>query len=140
MGPWGNEGDRRTRRVGSIGGAGVSWGSIYLAIITIALVVLCAFALMMQRYQVSEIGTLPMRLDRFTGEVVSCIPRRGCFSFIPAGQLAAAPLSALEATPAPAAGAAPQVTPPHAMTNTPASPVGKASGSKQAATGALNPH
>jgi hypothetical protein len=55
----------------------------------IALCVLGAAIVWMNRYEVSSslVGPIPMamRLDRFTGQVIGCIPGNGCIEMVPSG-------------------------------------------------------
>jgi hypothetical protein len=58
-------------------------------ILVLALLALCgaiAAAVWMSRYELGAAGGLPARLDRFTGQVISCVPSKACFEFIPAGE------------------------------------------------------
>lgn len=102
-------------------GSSATWFERYrpafLISVTVALVALGAAFVLMDRYQLGQAGALPARLDRFTGQVIACVPQRGCLEFIPAGQ---PPLATVNTTTAPA----------------PKSPAGSAS---SGITGSANP-
>jgi hypothetical protein len=98
-----------------------------------AIIALCVFGaaiLWLNRYEVSSVGPVPMRLDRFTGQVIGCLPNSGCIEFIPVGTPelresvmrrepapaqvappAGAPAGNAQAAPAPAVAAAPPSSP-----------------------------
>jgi hypothetical protein len=53
-----------------------------------SIVALCLFGaaiVWLQRFEVSSIGPVALRLDRFTGQVIGCVPNAGCVEFVPAG-------------------------------------------------------
>ncbi len=85
----------------------------FLIIVTVALLALGAAFVFTDRYQIGQAGGLPVRLDRYTGQVIGCVPQRGCVEFIPAGQ---PPLGTV--TTKPEAGA----TPPPPAPASPAAP------------------
>ena len=126
MSPWGTERPPRRAEVRGLGEEGARrLAQVYLGVVTVALVLLCAFALLLQRYEVVELGTVPTRLDRLTGELIGCIPGRGCFAIIPPGE---PPLTTVVATPGPGA-PAPQAQPPAAAPQ----PTGKSTPANAAA-------
>ena len=94
MGPW-SETRPRARA-----GANVR-PEAWLILLAIVLALFGFAILWMNRYEVIQVGGLPVRLDRLTGEVVACVPRQACFAIIPAGE------PALGAAPAPPAAQAP---------------------------------
>jgi hypothetical protein len=57
----------------------------YLIIVTVALLAFGAALVASERYQLDQASGVPTRLDRFTGQVIACVPQRGCVEFIPAG-------------------------------------------------------
>ena len=81
---------------------------VLLMVVTLALLALGAALVVMDRYQIGQAGTLPARLDRFTGQVIACVPQRGCVEFIPAGDPSLQPVVTQKpaAPPAPAPAAA----------------------------------
>lgn len=83
----------------------------FLITVTVALLALGAAFVFTDRYQIGQAGALPARLDRFTGQVVACVPQRGCVEFIPAGRPT---LATVVPAPKPAAPATPPATPPAA--------------------------
>lgn len=80
--------------------AGGEWfdriGPAYLVAVTLALLVLGAALVVAERYQLDQASGVPTRLDRFTGQVIACVPQRGCVEFIPAGN---PPLATVMPTP-----------------------------------------
>ena len=83
-------------------GSSAAWFERYrpafLIITTAALIALGAAFIFTDRYAVGQAGGLPVRLDKFTGEIIACVPPRGCFAIVPAGQ---PPLATMTAAPAP---------------------------------------
>jgi hypothetical protein len=56
--------------------------------LVVAIVALCVFAaaiVWLNRYEVGAVGPITTRLDRFTGQVIGCVPGNGCVEFVPAG-------------------------------------------------------
>lgn len=51
-----------------------------------ALVVLGAVAVWCSRYEIGVAAGVPARLDRFTGQVIGCVPGQGCLELVPAGE------------------------------------------------------
>jgi hypothetical protein len=91
--------------------------STYLVVVTIVLLLLAAALVLAERYQVDQAAGIPTRLDRFTGQVIACVPQRGCVEFIPAGQpvlakVSAPPAKSVSAPPAPAPAAPARAAPP----------------------------
>lgn len=110
---------------GQSGGAdsGAAWFEryrpLFLILVTVALIALGAAFVVMDRYQLGQAGALPARLDRFTGQVIACVPQRGCLEFIPAGQpplgtmsASAGPAQKVPAAPATSGAANPALAPP----------------------------
>ena len=91
-------------------GSGGDWlersRGTYLVVVTVALLVLAGILVVADRYQIDQAGGLPTRLDRFTGQVIACVPQRGCVEFIPAGAPTLNPV-----IPAPKAGMNPAQAP-----------------------------
>ena len=93
-------------------GPGAAWFErarpAFLIVVTAALFALGVAFVFTDRYQIGLAAGLPVRLDRFSGQVIGCVPQRGCFEIIPAGQ---PPLATVSATPkaalAPASAAEP---------------------------------
>ncbi len=52
----------------------------------IVLGALAGLAVWLSRYELGTAGGLPARLDRFTGQVIGCVPGQGCVELIPAGE------------------------------------------------------
>jgi len=81
MGPWSEPSGAKTRSPSS-SARPVEWGLIG------GLLALCAFgalAVWISRYEIGTAGGVPARLDRFTGQVIGCVPGQGCLELIPAG-------------------------------------------------------
>lgn len=95
MNNWGGQ----SNGVGSSAAWFERYRSAFLIIVTVALLALGAAFVLMDRYQLGQAGALPARLDRFTGQVIACVPQRGCLEFIPAGQ---PPLATVNTSVAPA--------------------------------------
>jgi hypothetical protein len=83
----------------------------FLIAVTVALLLLGAAFVFTDRYQLGQAGALPARLDRFTGQVIACIPPKGCFVIIPAGD---PPLQTVTALPSGQAPPRPTPEPPAA--------------------------
>jgi hypothetical protein len=81
MGPWSASTPEKVKPQGALRLADV--------ILITALIALCAAAaasLWINRYEISTAGGVPARLNRFTGQVIGCIPGQGCVEIIPAGE------------------------------------------------------
>jgi hypothetical protein len=81
MGPWSASTAEKAKPQSSLRPADVC--------LIIALLALCsaaAAALWINRYEVATAGGIPARLNRFTGQVVGCIPGQGCVEIVPAGE------------------------------------------------------
>jgi len=107
MGPWSETPAAKATRSSALGAA--EW---LVIVALVALGVVAALALWCSRYEIGTAGGLPLRLDRFTGQVIGCVPSQGCFEFIPAGEPtlhspALRPMTAPATPPAAAAGAPP---------------------------------
>jgi hypothetical protein len=92
-------------------------GEIMLWTALIALCTLGALGAWMSRYEAGTAGAIPTRMNRWTGQVIGCVPLKGCVELVPAGEPAlttpiashqvAAASPAAEAAPAGAAEPAP---------------------------------
>jgi hypothetical protein len=51
----------------------------------VALCVFGAAIIWLNRYESGAIGVMSTRLDRFTGQVIGCLPNAGCIELVPAG-------------------------------------------------------
>lgn len=80
----------------------------FLIAVTVALLALGAAFVFTDRYQLDQAAGVPTRLDRFTGQVIACVPQRGCFEFIPAGSPT---LATVLTSPKPAGPSQPAATP-----------------------------
>ena len=82
MGPWTDAAPSKpTKRPSSLSAA--EW---ILLLGLLALCVIAGLALWASRYEIGTAGGLPARLDRFTGQVISCVPGQACFELIPSGE------------------------------------------------------
>lgn len=81
MGPWSKPTNVKTQSSATLGPA--EWA---LMIGLAVLVVLGAVAIWCSRYEIGVAAGVPARLDRFTGQVIGCVPGQGCLELIPAGE------------------------------------------------------
>ena len=81
MGPWSEPSGAKTR-VPTSSARPAEWGLIGGLL---ALCIFGALALWISRYEIGTAGGVPARLDRFTGQVIGCVPGQGCLELIPAG-------------------------------------------------------
>jgi hypothetical protein len=116
MGPWSDPSDNTPKRPNS-----TPLAERGLLAALVALCVLAGLAVWASRYELGTAGGLPARLDRFTGEVIGCVPGQGCLQFIPAGSPA---LRSAVAKPAAAPASAPAGNAPAGNASSPAAPPG----------------
>src|SRR5689334_25253921 len=84
MGPWSKPTNVKTPAATS--GASTLGAAEWALIVGLAaLVVLGAAALWCSRYEIGMAAGVPARLDRFTGQVIGCVPGQGCLELVPAG-------------------------------------------------------
>jgi hypothetical protein len=76
----------------------------YLIVVTVALLALGVAFVFSDRYAIGQAGPMPARLDRLTGQVIACVPPRGCFELIPAGKPQLGTVTAVPKAAAPPAG------------------------------------
>jgi hypothetical protein len=81
MGPWSASTPEKVRPQSSL-----RLADVCLIIALLALCAAAAAAIWVNRYEVATAGGLPARLNRFTGQVVGCIPGQGCVEIVPAGE------------------------------------------------------
>lgn len=87
MGPWSKPTNARTQSsTGNSSSSTLGPAEWALMIGLAALVVLGAAVLWCSRYEIGIAAGVPTRLDRFTGQVIGCVPGQGCLELIPAGQ------------------------------------------------------
>ena len=81
MGPWSASTPEKAKPQSSL-----RLADVCLIIALLALCAAAAAAIWINRYEVATAGGLPARLNRFTGQVVGCIPGQGCVEIVPAGE------------------------------------------------------
>ncbi|HKR87541.1 MAG TPA: hypothetical protein VJS38_05150 [Phenylobacterium sp.] len=86
MGPWSKPTNVRTPPAGSSSTATLGPAEWALIVSLAALVLLGAAAVWFSRYEIGVAAGVPARLDRFTGQVIGCIPGQGCLELVPAGE------------------------------------------------------
>ena len=104
MGPWGPPSSTGRRKAGDRAPLSANPRlllQIYFVVITASLLALAAGALALQRYEAVQMAGVPTRLDRLTGELVGCVPPKGCFVIVPAGEPRLASLRELQPSSAP---------------------------------------
>jgi hypothetical protein len=86
MGPWSKPTNVKTPPASS--GSTATLGPAEWALIVglAALVALGAVAIWCSRYEIGVAAGVPARLDRFTGQVIGCVPGQGCLELVPAGE------------------------------------------------------
>jgi hypothetical protein len=81
MGPWSASTAEKAKPQSSL-----RLADVCLIIALLALCSAAAAAIWINRYEVATAGGVPARLNRFTGQVVGCIPGQGCVEIVPAGE------------------------------------------------------
>ena len=83
MGPWSKPTNTRPQAAAAPTIGPAEWA---LIVGLAALVVLGAVAVWCSRYEIGVAAGVPARLDRFTGQVIGCVPGQGCLELVPAGE------------------------------------------------------
>lgn len=95
MGPWSAE-PKPSAKVSARAPAG---RELTIGILFAVILAFGAASIWINRYELGQVGGVPVRMNRFTGQVIGCVAR-GCFAIIPAGE---PPLGKIEVVATPAA-------------------------------------